>query len=62
MATLFAGWGQEHKYVEFDHNTFVNMAGQNRIFQFNRIVDTVKVTNNIFMNSFFRGLSGKNAG
>ena len=55
MATLFAGWGQEHKYVEFDHNTFVNMAGQNRIFQFNRIVDTVKVTNNIFMNCFFSG-------
>lgn len=55
MAVAFSGWGNHHKYVEFDHNTFVNMAGQNRLFQFNHIVDSVKVTNNIFMNCFFAG-------
>jgi hypothetical protein len=55
MATAFSGWGNHHKYVEFDHNTFVNMAGENRLFQFNYITDSVKVTNNIFMNCFFAG-------
>jgi hypothetical protein len=55
MSVCFSGWGNHHKYVEFDHNTFVNMACENRLFQFNNIVDSVKVTNNIFMNCFFAG-------
>ena len=45
-----------HNYLEFDHNTIFNVAGRHGCFQLGR-VNTVKITNNIFMNPIMLGTS-----
>lgn len=53
--TINSTWQKQHGYWEFDHNTFVNVSGHPRMFQFSKYVDTVKITNNIFANCLFSG-------
>ncbi len=45
-----------HNYLEFDHNTFFNIAGRHGCIQLGR-VNTVKITDNIFMNPLMLGTS-----
>lgn len=48
------GGTQPHNYLEFDGNTFFNVAGRHGCFQLSR-ANTVKITNNIFMNPIMLG-------
>lgn len=48
------GATQPHNYIEFDGNTFFNIAGRHGCIQLSRVNDA-KITNNIFMNPIMLG-------